>query len=376
MFKKTIENFRSTKKIKPELKPESKSELKPELKSESKSKSRSKSKSKSKSKSRSRSKPLSKPIILEGKITEEPRNYSFIISGMGCINDKTGNIAKRLILSSELRKEKYKLKYNDSDMFFKCYEKKEKSMIFIPTTAVTSIIDRAINPFNFPHKNFSPEIRDSYSPKLHESDDYEEKETESLLHKVKKRLLLNKGGIRGENPVNVFVYGHSYGGLIVNRLCQELQLIADRDSEFKEILYWRFKAIGLNSIFVSDPHSVRDVNIINYMNIGDVSLRLNRQLSVPRISNLNKTNIFLKIKYLYDTSKKIVWFSNYNNKDEIIEPIIDGTIVQKFAFGTKDEWSRHNNGVNMINIINNFLSDGNNEPDSMNTKFMNFTHYI
>jgi len=283
----------------------------------------------------------------------EQENYGFVIFGLGCGRDKR----KELPLQHYNGQIKYK------KIFRKCYEHKSIKPVLL------TIGDRSLNPFNFPHRNFSKEIRDTKSMtktksrktlKIKKDEDSikQEKETEYLLQKVKKRLMRNKDGTK---DVNVYVAGHSYGGLILNRLCEELQKIADTDPEFKEILKTHFKALAVNSIYVTNTTNIKDVNLINYMNIGDVAIRLNRfefgfgwHIPSRDIIQSSPINTNMDIKYIYEKEKKLVWYENNN-----YEPIPDNNTLS-LIIGTSDEWKRHNS---IMEIIQTFFQTGENSPE-------------
>ena len=291
-----------------------------------------------------------KPIEMKPIETE---NYGFVIFGLGCSGDKR----KELPLKDYNGKIRYK------KIFRKCYEHKSIKPVLL------TIGDRSINPFNFPHRNFSKEIRDTKSRtktksrkslKIKKDEDSikQEKETESLLQKVKKRLMRNKDETK---HVNVYVFGHSYGGLILNRLCEELQKIADTDPEFKNILKIHFKALAVNSIYVTNSTNITDINLINYMNIGDVAIRLNRfefgfgwHIPSRDIIQSSPINSNMDIKYIYIKEKKLVW---YENND--YEPVPDNKPLS-IIFGTSDEWNRHNS---IMEIIYTFFQTGENSPE-------------
>jgi len=328
---------------------------------------------------------VSEPLIEE--------NYKFTIYGMGCMHAKMDKKTEAHASS--------KIKYNA--IYNKCYEKESEYFFGKSSSVLATIGDRALNPFNKPHKDFSNEIRDtlSYLSEHHETkggvikentasrktpketsrksikktptepvqDIIKEKPretiegvikvTESLLEKVKKRLLKNKSG---RKSVNVYVFGHSYGGLILNRLCEELQIIANNDAEFKEILKKHFKALGLNSIYLADSHNIPDVNLINYMNIGDVALRLNkfellfRKPSMQEFEQKSVVGSIMHIKYMYIPEHKFVWYNDAGmNEPNTTYP----NMIQYFV-GNQDEWKRHNSRTNVINMV--FTYTGENIP--------------
>jgi len=361
----------------------------------------------------------------------EPENSAFIIGGLGCssgIEKYTKETYINMLLrdincEKEKKNNTIRCKYdtlsysygttfknNNSmtykDIFYKCYEKKEKS-IFGNSTIIT-IADRIINPFNFPHKNFSKEIRDSLSrdsqyskgpiviegkllsqgshkgkksrsflleENLSQKSEknksalpiviegtlvYDIKETESLLNKVLKRLYARK---------NVYIFGFSYGGLIVNRLCQELQNVLnnrenDKSIIEKEILDNHFKAMTLNSIFLANAESVKDISIVNYMEIHDIALRLNylqsfTTFSIPDIKKIENNTEQLYIRddpfLLYtDTKNKIVWYATAMKK------YTDKVEASRYSNNSYNTFKHHSEHISLF--MNQFLGTGKNYP--------------
>lgn len=62
----------------------------------------------------------------------------------------------------------------------------------------------------------------------------------------------------------VFIFGFSYGGLISNRIAEEL-------NDIKDDIRSRIFISTFGSIYISPPDSVKNINIMNYLSIGDVS---------------------------------------------------------------------------------------------------------
>ena len=255
------------------------------------------------------------------------------------------------------RNVKYSFNRNYFQIHRKCYEER--------SSAIVSILDRHFNPFNFPLRNFSQEIRDTKS--LHASESSEKiesmrksreinHETESFVKKVLRRLNKNK---KGQN-YNVFIFGHSYGGMIVNRLCEELQKLADKDEQLKAIMMKHLHVLTLNSIFITHKNNVKDINIVNMMNFGDVAIRLNRLetwFNRPDRDVMNIQGVIygdLNIKYYHDKRSDILWYGEIDEQENII------SVDTKFSMvGNKDEWERHN--VKTLPILYKFLHYGTNQ---------------
>ena len=318
---------------------------------------------------------LAEPIVKlrSPSANEMVYNYAFVVYGMGC------NTVIRQKRARTEKNAKSNIMYNG--IYTKCYEKQEVSCFGKMSSVIPTLADRLFNPFNVPHKNFEEEIQDSYSSipdSLKSQQDVEtgpnsvvdkmltrltSPQTESLLSKVLKRLQKNKSG---KKEVNVYLFGHSYGSLIINRLCQELQKIADKDIAFKEIIKTHVKAFALNSIMVVDPHTIMDVDLVNWMDIGDVALKLNA-LELAHHKPILELDTFIhkqpsmKIAYMYQKETNVVWYTNYttqtdDNGKKTIQLIPPDSAYS--LFGSRDEWSRHNK--NTYSIMNLFLTTGDN----------------
>jgi hypothetical protein len=120
------------------------------------------------------------------------------------------------------------------------------------------------------------------------------------LDDPKKQLEIEMG--RNEEPVciiikiiqqlcdgkEVYIFGHSFGGLVVNRICEEIQLCIT-DQKYAMVYYGltqleinrlkkkykKFQAATFGSIYIPKKQKIVNINIINYMLIGDLSIRTN-----------------------------------------------------------------------------------------------------
>lgn len=151
----------------------------------------------------------------------------------------------------------------------------------------------------------------------------------------------------------VIVYGHSYGGAIVNRIAEEIN---DKDTNGTYLSKIFMTAFG--SIYITKPSRV---NLLNYVFIGDVALKLN---------HLADTTLDILDKELKDKDGKILL--KYKKSNENIIRLCDYdhyrdlcTIHKKgILFGNKEEWTIHNKyHYLMFYLIRNY---SNNIEDSNN----------
>lgn len=299
---------------------------------------------------RKKNKTAKKQNSVSHVLHDPEKNEVFAIFGLGCSRNKEKYVTIPRDVKSSFRLNYYPIHR-------KCYEER--------SSAVLSILDRHFNPFNFPLRNFSEEIRDTKS--FHASESSEKidsmrkskeinKETESLTKKVLRRLNKNK---KGGNH-NVFIFGHSFGGMIVNRLCEELQKLADRDEQLKVIIKEHLCVLALNSIFITHKNNVKDINIVNMMNFGDVAIRLNRLetwFDRPHRDIMNNTGSIqtdLQIKYYHDKNTDILWYGEIDETGEVIS-----TDTKFSMIGNTDEWKRHN--TKTLPILYKFLHYGTNK---------------
>ena len=88
------------------------------------------------------------------------------------------------------------------------------------------------------------------------------------------------------NGKKVYLYGHSFGGLIVNRICEVLMKEAKRDGT----------SINLNNLYVSTFGSIYiselldGINIKQYMIINDVALKQNQLVEPDYVSTSRSTS--------------------------------------------------------------------------------------
>ena len=151
----------------------------------------------------------------------------------------------------------------------------------------------------------------------------------------------------------VIVYGHSYGGAIVNRVAEELN---EKDTNGTHLSKIFMAAFG--SIYIT---KLSRVNLLNYVFIGDVSLKLNH-LADTTLNILDKDlkdengKILLKYK---KSNENIIRLCEYDHYRDLC------TIYKKgILFGNAQEWTIHNNyNYLMVYLMKNY---SNNIEDSNN----------
>jgi hypothetical protein len=151
----------------------------------------------------------------------------------------------------------------------------------------------------------------------------------------------------------VIVYGHSYGGAIVNRIAEELN---DKDTNGTYLSKIFMSAFG--SIYITQPSRV---NLLNYVFIGDVALKLNHLADIT-LDILDKDlkdkdgKILLKYKKSNENIIRLCDYDHYRNLCTIHKKGI--------LFGNREEWAIHNRyNYLMFYLIGNY---SNNIEDSNN----------
>jgi len=148
----------------------------------------------------------------------------------------------------------------------------------------------------------------------------------------------------------VFLFGHSFGGLIVNRLCQEIHKCVTDTDYYKTFikrdgsLYFTEFDIGklrenlknlivaaFGSIFIPERTTNASINLFNYMLISDVAIRCNYfelKDSIPHNWGLDRNyicaNSLKQIDYRYntpDSNNKVVYLNYFNNTPGKSTPI-------------------------------------------------------
>jgi len=156
--------------------------------------------------------------------------------------------------------------------------------------------------------------------------------------------LINSNFIRGfTNSVKknvkiykkIFLFGHSFGGAIINRVAEELNKSLD-DSYLEKIQFATF-----GSIYISK--AIPRINIFNYMAIGDVASKCNGIIIDPKDIELEKAQklidsntMDIDLKYKKHSDYNIITCCFYNNN----EPACLN--MKKSVFGNNAEWIVHN----------------------------------
>jgi hypothetical protein len=210
-----------------------------------------------------------------------------------------------------------------------------------------------------------------------------------IIHLVKHICYRNK----------VFLFGHSFGGLIVNRICEEItKLLKDKtymEEKFEKKklekygtqyttinyknLFFNFQesliAASFGSIYIPTRESLGLINLFNYMTIEDIAIRCNfdeiygwenykRKLFgskkvIPDNKDLDRKYICKNNDILFkyntpDIRDKVVFLNKYQeNKPTSIESI-------SCDFNMKKQWMHHEEYNELIkllldNLTNNIL---------------------
>ena len=140
----------------------------------------------------------------------------------------------------------------------------------------------------------------------------------------------------------VIVCGHSYGGALIARIAKNLNK--------NNIKYNNLKMYTFGSIYIPQKE-LNNINIINFMNFSDVSLRLIKTNYKNIIKNKNKNNFEKKIKKIelpfefMDKEKKFMkYIMKYiisNNKQIFyisIDSDIKSNISKRGILSLFEEW--------------------------------------
>lgn len=86
------------------------------------------------------------------------------------------------------------------------------------------------------------------------------------------------------NHSKVIIFGHSFGGAIVNRIAQEI----NSDNEVTPQLLTRLHCATFGSIYVAPEPSIERIKIINYMSLSDVAMKCNQlvPLTLPELESV------------------------------------------------------------------------------------------
>jgi hypothetical protein len=238
----------------------------------------------------------------------------YFFNGMGCNPTTTGNRKQFL---------------DNHALLYKCHPKGTKAAL------------RAIFSAKF---NLSPTKNSSY------------------VEEVVQEIYTN---LKGAN--NTIIYGHSFGGLIVNRIAQLLNnlkdiiqfncklnndvsnnLINDTEDELKNTPQLICATFG--SIYISKFEKTSNINIINYMSSDDVALRLLKLKNKPigmEVSEQFFMDSTCVCSYQNQQPKtNIIWiyFCKDNHIDYKKKRSTFQQIKKKLSIkGSNKEWQIHNN---------------------------------
>jgi hypothetical protein len=181
----------------------------------------------------------------------------------------------------------------------------------------------------------------------------------------------------------VYVNGNSFGGAIANHLAiqmQEMLNAISTDDSLKTNISKNFKISAFGSIFVAPFEKIKDINITNYLALGDVAQKLNnipepgpnelgtlQKINDPEawedIMNIFDKGEVMKTTYLikqgnYDILRtlnvyfkrkekeqqsSVVWIDHYlNEKERFIDRYIEKYQAEDSGtFGNTLEWGIH-----------------------------------
>lgn len=144
---------------------------------------------------------------------------------------------------------------------------------------------------------------------------------------------------------NILICGFSYGGLIANRIAEELN--STYNAIFSKIFISTF-----GSIYISPPDSINQMNIINYISIGDVAEKCNH-IEMKKYVELK--NIIRDTK-----TEMLRWNTNSTNKNVIdmcitttSNPLCEKGEITTMGkvFGTKEQWTIHTNYDKLVELL-------------------------
>jgi hypothetical protein len=72
---------------------------------------------------------------------------------------------------------------------------------------------------------------------------------------------------------NVLVFGHSFGGAIVNRVAE---IFNANYSQTRSVIYNKLSMVTFGSIYIPDYNNIDKINIINYLSNSDVAIKCNK----------------------------------------------------------------------------------------------------
>ena len=113
---------------------------------------------------------------------------------------------------------------------------------------------------------------------------------------------------------NVLVFGHSFGGAIVNRVAEIFN--TNYSQTRSTVNYNKLSMVACGSIYIPDYNNIENINIINYLSNSDVAMKCNKiapigiedmliTLYFPILKNKNKIVCKLPIQKLETKTKTI-----------------------------------------------------------------------
>ncbi len=112
--------------------------------------------------------------------------------------------------------------------------------------------------------------------------------------------------------INVVAMGHSYGGFILNRLAMDLNSIAAKDKSYSKL-----EIYTTGSIYIAPKNKINNINLTNYMIIGDIAQRTNGWKDKEPMSAEFTKYIYNKdgdIEYKYHIADDMIWLIYYTKK--------------------------------------------------------------
>uniref|UniRef100_A0A6C0I3V9 Protein kinase domain-containing protein n=1 Tax=viral metagenome TaxID=1070528 RepID=A0A6C0I3V9_9ZZZZ len=118
--------------------------------------------------------------------------------------------------------------------------------------------------------------------------------------------------------IKILLFGHSFGGAIVNRVAmlfnndaKKLEQKKWKDFANKTGFYYQLQMATFGSIYIAPATSVDYMNIMNYMAIGDVAIKLNKMTEPPIDAKTFEKFLISTSQYYLTNDKKQA--KKYNN---------------------------------------------------------------
>jgi len=148
----------------------------------------------------------------------------------------------------------------------------------------------------------------------------------------------------------VFIYGHSFGGAIVNRLATSLQNYALSDKSFEDKLKTKLLIVAFAGIYVATEYKVDKINIMNIISLGDVAIRLNGLYEPDYSSNFNKVPNYQFVKSKVNPT--VIWMEqpyDSNKGRRHVDSYTNNSSLMTYILGKESEWAIHNRYYYMRN---------------------------